>query len=88
MPDSKSLFEDKNSTISEENIQKILDGSYSLPKNLRVSLVKLESTQNQRSYYWNDEEYLKSQQEYLDLFTEKFKQSERVQNVSKIPELH
>ncbi len=86
-PITQSLFNDKTSTISEENIQKILDGSYSLPENLRVSLVKLESTQNRRNYYWNDEEYLKSQQEYLDLFTTKFKQSERVQKVSKIPDL-
>lgn len=86
-PITKSLFDDKASTISEENIQKILDGSYTLPKNLRVSLVKLESTQNRRNYYWSDEEYLKSQQEYLDLFTAKFKQSERVQKVSKIPDL-
>ncbi|UKM66573.1 hypothetical protein GSB9_03163 [Flavobacteriaceae bacterium GSB9] len=86
-PITQSLFNDKTSTISEENIQKILDGNYSLPKNLRVSLVKLESTQNRRNYYWNNEEYLKSQQEYLDLFTTKFKQSERVQKVSKIPDL-
>jgi hypothetical protein len=86
-PITKSLFDDKSSTISEDNIQKILDGTYSLPNNLRVSLVKLESTQNRRNYYWNDEEYLKSQQEYLDLFSAKFKQSKRVQNVSKIPDL-
>lgn len=86
-PITKSLFDDKASTISEENIQKILDGNYSLPNNLKVSLVKLESTQNIRNYYWNNEEYLKSQQEYLDLFTTKFKQSERVQKVSKIPDL-
>jgi len=86
-PISKSLFDDKTSTISEENIQKILDGNYSLPNNLRVSLVKLESTQNRRNYYWNDEEYLKSQQQYLDLFTSKFKQSDRVQKVSIIPDL-
>ncbi len=87
-PISKSLFNDKTSTISEENIQKILDGNYSLPTNLRVSLVKLESTtQSRRNYYWNDEEYLKSQQQYLDLFTSKFKQSDRVQKVSMIPDL-
>ncbi len=86
-PITKSLFDDKTSTISEENIQKILDGNYSLPNSLRVSLVKLESIQNRRNYYWNDEEYLKSQQKYLDLFTTKFNQSERVQKVSKIPDL-
>ncbi|TDK45558.1 hypothetical protein [Algoriphagus formosus] len=86
-PITQSLFADQSSTISEENIRKILEGTYSLPENLRISLVKLESTQNQRSYYWNNEEYLKSQQEYLDRFTESFKRSERVQQVSQIPDL-
>jgi hypothetical protein len=86
-PITKSLFDDKSSTITEENIQKILDGNYSLPQNLRVAIVKLESTQNLRNYYWNDEDYLKSQQEYLDLFTSQFEQSERVEKVSKIPDI-
>tara|TARA_R110001583_G_scaffold181784_4_gene339155 strand:+ start:249 stop:959 length:711 start_codon:yes stop_codon:yes gene_type:complete len=87
VPITKSLFDDKNSTISEENIQKILDGNYSLPKNLRVSIVKLQSTQNQRRYYWSDETYLKSQQAYLDLFSNIFKQSNRINTVSVIPDL-
>ena len=87
LPITKSLFDDKNSTISEENIQNILDGSYSLPNNLRVSIVKLQSTQNQRRYYWSDETYLKSQQAYLDLFSNIFKQSNRINTVSVIPDL-
>lgn len=86
-PITKSLFDDKSSTISEENIQKILDGNYKLPNNLRVAFVKLESSQNQRRYYWSDEQYLKSQQQYLDLFTEKFKSSNRVKNISTIPDI-
>ncbi|PTX61449.1 hypothetical protein C8N46_10492 [Kordia periserrulae] len=86
-PITKSLFNDQSATISEENIQKILDGTYTLPQNLRVSLVKLESTQNQRYYYGNNEQYLKSQQAYLDLFTKNFKESNRVTTVSQIPDL-
>ncbi|WP_298420986.1 hypothetical protein [uncultured Kordia sp.] len=86
-PITKSLFNDRTATISEENIQKILDGNYTLPKDLRVSLVKLESTQSQRNYYRNNEAYLKSQQEYLDLFTSKFGESTRVTKVSQIPDL-
>ncbi len=86
-PITESLFNDKTATISEENIQKILDGSYSLPQNIRTAIVKLKSTQNKRNYYWNDEHYLKSQQEYLDLFNSKLKQSERVTKVYKIPDL-
>ena len=85
---SQSLFNDKASTISEENIQKILDGNYRLPNKLRVAIVKLQGQNKQRSYwYWSDEEYLKTEQSYIDLFTEKFKQSNRVSNVSIIPDL-
>lgn len=86
-PITKSLFDDKSSTISEENIQKILDGNYKLPNNLRVAFVKLESSHNQRRYYWSDEQYLKSQQQYLDLFSEKFKNSNRVKSISTIPDI-
>jgi len=86
-PITHSLFNDKNATISEENIQMILDGYYELPKVLRVALVKLESQQRQRNYYWANEEYLKTQQSYLELFTEKFKSSQRVTTISVIPDL-
>jgi hypothetical protein len=87
-PITQSLFNDKSSTISEENIQKILDGTYILPKQLRVAVIKLES--QQKKYYWNywsDEEYLKTQQAFLDSFTTKFKQSPRVTKLTAIPEM-
>ncbi|MEO6723365.1 MAG: hypothetical protein ABIN67_23565 [Ferruginibacter sp.] len=83
---TQSLFNDKASTISEEAIQKILDGTYKLPQQLRVAIVRIDNNQ-QRRYYWNDEDYLKTQQAYLDLFGNKFKQSSRVTKVSIIPEL-
>lgn len=86
-PITQSLFDDKSATISEENIKKILDGNYSLPNSLRVAFVKLESSQNQNRYYWSDEEYLKSQQQYLDLFSEKFQNSSRVKSISIIPDM-
>lgn len=87
---TQSLFNDKASTISEENIQKILDGSYKLPQQLRVAIVRLDGTSQTRRYYWNngnDEQYLKTQQSYLDLFSDKFKQSPRVTKLSIIPDL-
>jgi hypothetical protein len=86
----QSLFSDKTATISEENIQKILDGNYKLPKQLRIAIVRLDNAPQQKKYYWNygsDEQYLKTQQSYLDLFTEKCKQSSRVTSVSIIPDL-
>jgi hypothetical protein len=87
---TQSLFSDRASTISEENIQKILDGTFKLPQQLRVAIVRLESTpQLKRNYwnYWSDEQYLKTQQSYLDLFTDRFKQSYRVAKLSIIPDL-
>ena len=86
-PITQSLFNDANATISEENIQIILDGHYELPKILRVALVKLEGRQRQRFFHWTNEEYLKTQQSYLELFTEKFKESQRATTVSVIPDL-
>ena len=84
---TQSLFNDRASTISEESIQRILDGNYKLPQQLRVAIVKLDPTPQVRRYYWNDEQYLKTQQSYLDLFSEKFKQSQRVTKLSIIPDL-
>jgi hypothetical protein len=87
-PITQSLFSDKSATISEENIQKILDGSYSLPKQLRVALIKLEGTQKNHYWsYWSDEAYLKTQQAYLDSFTAKLRQSPRVTTITSIPEM-
>lgn len=86
-PITQSLFSDKNSTISEENIQKILTNSYKLPDNLRVAFVKLESSQNQKRYHWSDEEFLKNQQSYLDSFTRNFRSSNRVKAIKTIPDL-
>jgi hypothetical protein len=83
---TQSLFSDKLSTITEEGIQKILDGSYKLPEKMRVAIVRIDNNQ-QRHYYWNDEQYLKTQQSYLDLFEHRFKESSRVTKVSIIPDL-
>ncbi|WP_336516560.1 hypothetical protein [Pollutibacter soli] len=87
---TQSLFNDKSSTVSEENIQKILDGTYALPQQLRVAVVRLDPGIQQRrnyGYFFDDEQYLKTQQSYLDLFIEKFKQSPRVNKVTLIPDL-
>ncbi|MES2849347.1 MAG: hypothetical protein V4685_09845, partial [Bacteroidota bacterium] len=74
------------STISEENIQKILDGIYQMPQQLRVALVKVDGNSEGR-YYWNDESYLKIQQSYIDHFTSTLLQSSRIKKVTLIPDL-
>jgi hypothetical protein len=84
---TQSLFNDKAATISEDNIQKILDGNYTLPERLRVAIVRIENNQQKKSYYWNDEDYLKTQQSYIDMFSEKLKQSPGITKISVIPDL-
>jgi hypothetical protein len=86
-PVTESLFTDKNATITEENIKKILDGTLVLPPQLRVGIVRVDHTAPGRRYYWNDEQFLKTQQSYTDLFTQILKQSPRVTAVSVIPDL-
>jgi hypothetical protein len=82
----QSLFNDKSSNISEENIQKILDGSYRLPSTLRIAIVRLEGSRQQR-YFWNDESYLKTQQSYLDSFTARLRSSPRVTAIATVPDI-
>ncbi|MGF1636291.1 MAG: hypothetical protein ACFCUU_04405 [Cyclobacteriaceae bacterium] len=86
-PITRSLFDDNTSTISEENIQNVLDGSYTLPDMLRVAFIKLESSQTQQKYYWADEQFLKAEQKYLDMFSKTFKSSTRVKSISTIPDI-
>ncbi len=85
-PITQSLFNDKGSTISEADIRRILDGDYTLPRTLRVAIVRLDG-QNSKRYYRSDEQYLKSQQAYLDLFSEKLRQCTRVSRISIVPDI-
>ena len=48
---TQSLFNDKASTITEENIQKVLDGNYKLPQQLRVAIVRMEPSAQAKSQY-------------------------------------
>src|SRR6185437_15784652 len=82
----QSLFNDRSSNISEENIQKILDGSYRLPGRIRIAIVRLESPRQQR-YLWDDENYMKNQESYLDSLTVRLKSSPRVIAVETIPDI-
>ncbi|GAO43585.1 hypothetical protein FPE01S_02_06910 [Flavihumibacter petaseus NBRC 106054] len=84
---TESLFTDRSSSISEENIQKILDGSYKLPQQLRIAVVRLDPAGGTKRYYWNDEQYIKSQQAYLDQFVLQLRQSPRVVSVTAVPDM-
>lgn len=89
MPDdgiTRSLFDDKESKISEENIQKILEGKYTLPPNLRVALVNIEgSSPSNRRFMWNDEDYLASNQQNLATIISNLQAQPRVEKTTLIP---
>ncbi|KAA3438506.1 hypothetical protein [Rufibacter hautae] len=85
-PLTQSLFADKASTISEENIQRMLFAPYKLPSPIRVALVNLENASVKR-YQWNDEAYQKSQQAYADLLEDQLKKSGKVTKVTIVPDL-
>jgi len=83
---TQSLFSDQDATISEENIQRILNGKYTLPQKIRIAIVNLENIQYQRSY-WNNEDYLSSREKYLNILTENLKKHPRIESVSLIPQI-
>jgi hypothetical protein len=88
-PITESLFAEKDRTLSEENIQKLLDGKLNLPDTLRIALFRYGMTNR---YYtkmsgFQDEISVKSYQSYIDTLVSSLKDNRRVKNVHPIPSL-
>jgi hypothetical protein len=88
-PITESLFADKDRTLSEENIQKLLDGKLLLPDTLRIALFRYGMNNRSYSRFMNfaDENAVKSQQSYIDTLVAGLKDNKRVKNVHPIPSL-
>ena len=88
-PITESLFADKDRTLSEENIQKLLDGKLTLPDTLRIALFRYGMNNRSYSKFMNyaDENAVKSQQSYIDTLVAGLKDNRRVKNVHPIPSL-
>jgi hypothetical protein len=88
-PITESLFNEKDRTLSEENIQKLLDGKLNLPDTLRIALFRYGMTNRYYSKFYNfaDENLVKSQQSYVDTLMSSLKDNRRVQSVHPIPSL-
>jgi hypothetical protein len=84
---TKSLFDSKDRTISEEDIQRLLNGRIKLPDTVRVALFKFSGNSINRYYtnYWTDEEYLKTQQSFVDTLISQVSSSSRVKKVIPVP---
>src|SRR6478672_4253145 len=63
-PIKQSLFDSKDRTISEENIQKLLNGQLQLPDTVRIALYQYSRAPRNRYFYSysTDEDFLKAQQ--------------------------
>ncbi len=83
----KSLFDSKDRTISEEDIQRLLSGRIIIPDTVRVALFKYSSTSINRYYtsWWTDEEYLKTQQSFVDTLIRQIGISPKVKKVIPVP---
>ncbi|MEM6803314.1 MAG: hypothetical protein AAF696_18045 [Bacteroidota bacterium] len=84
---TQSLFDSKDRTISEADIQRLLSGTIKLPDTIRIAVYKYASTSTRRyySYYWSNEDYLKSQQEFQETLVKELETSSRVQKVILVP---
>ncbi|MEM7510443.1 MAG: hypothetical protein AAF388_05890 [Bacteroidota bacterium] len=85
----ESLFKDQSSTISEEDIQRLLEGEISLPEKARIAIYNFG--EHSISKYYNswsyDEEYLKLKQTYLDTLSDKMKASDKVVKTILMPSI-
>ncbi|MEM6726248.1 MAG: hypothetical protein AAF598_19560 [Bacteroidota bacterium] len=82
---TSSLFNSNDRTISEENIQRLLDGQIELGDSLRLAVYQYASSSTNRYGFYNDEEYLNTQQGFIDTMVYELKRSDRIQKVILIP---
>jgi len=88
-PIKQSLFDSKDRTISEENIQKLLSGKLVLPDTVRIAIYQYTKAPRNRYYYgyYSDEDFLKTQQSFIDTLLNKLSEASRVRKVVLIPNL-
>ncbi len=89
-PITESLFNDKDRTLLESDIQKLLDGRLVLPDTLRLAVFKFGMNNqfySKYNYYRADENLVKAQQSYIDTLVAGLKNNRRVESVHPIPSL-
>jgi len=85
---TQSLFNAKESTISEEDIQRLLDGKIKIPEKARIAVLNLNATLNHyHRYYMNNEEEMKMQRQNFDLLKEKLLTTDRAHKVFLMPNM-
>lgn len=86
---TQSLFNFEGSTISEADIARILSSEIQFPDTIRLAILNYSTNSVNRYYssYWSNEEFLKLQQSYIDIFQEKLQANEKVEKVILMPKL-
>lgn len=84
---TQSLFNDKESNLSEADIQRLLNGKIVLPDTLRIALLNYSHNRNNRyyTYYWSNEEYLQLKQRSIDTLRSQISALANVQKVTPMP---
>ncbi|MBX2876179.1 MAG: hypothetical protein KTR30_28930 [Saprospiraceae bacterium] len=86
---SKSLFNFEGRSISEDDIARILSSDIQLPDTVRLAILNYSSSSVNRYYssYWSNEEFLKLQQSFVDIFKQKLETNSKVKRVILMPKL-
>lgn len=88
---TESLFQNENKTLSESDIQKILDSKIQFADSLRIAIFNYSALSGSRYYsqvyYYNSEEQLKLQQDNIETITEKLNPIDNVTKVILLPQL-
>src|SRR6266516_4612136 len=86
---TQSLFDEKDRSITEENIQRLLNGKLILPDTVRIAVHRFAKSSINRYYYdgWTDEDFLKTQQAFIDVIVNSLNKSSKVKKVVLIPSL-
>ena len=85
---TQSLFSDKESTISEADIQRLLNGKIQLPDTVRIAILNMNSTySNYNRYAWNNEEEMQTKRNQFELLKAKLESTGRTKKVFLLPKL-
>ncbi len=85
---TQSLFSDKESTISEADIQRLLNGKIQLPDTVRIAVLNMNSTySNYNRYAWNNEEEMQTKRNQFELLKTKLEMTGRTKKVFLLPKL-
>lgn len=88
----QSLFSSKDKTISEADIQRLLNGKITIGDSIRIAIFNYSKYSRSNSYsnyyyYTNDEELLKTQQQYIETLSNKLAISKNTQKVILMPSI-